>query len=67
MKGCQRKVNVNYQPCVEEAEVGMSWKFNMWQPAVANAKNTILYAIVGIVVAVLAWVAVDYVFNVLTG
>ena len=37
------------------------------QQAVANAKNTILYAIVGVIVAVLAWVAVDYVFNVLTG
>lgn len=37
------------------------------QQAVANAKNTILYAIIGVIVAVLAWVAVDYVFRVLTG
>ena len=37
------------------------------QQAVANAKNTILYAIIGVIVAVLAWVAVDYVFDVLTG
>lgn len=36
------------------------------QQAVANAKNTILYAIVGIVVAVLAWAAVDFVFSQLT-
>jgi hypothetical protein len=33
------------------------------QQAVANAKNTILYAIVGVVVALLAWAAVDYVFS----
>ena len=37
------------------------------QQAVANAKNTILYAIVGIVVAVLAWAAVSFVFDSLTG
>ena len=35
------------------------------QTAVANAKNTILYAIVGIVVAVLAFAAVDFVFETL--
>lgn len=33
------------------------------QTAVANAKNTILYAIVGVIVAVLSWAAVDYVFG----
>jgi hypothetical protein len=33
------------------------------QAAVAGAKNTILYAIVGIIVAVLAYAAVDYVFG----
>lgn len=33
------------------------------QQAVANAKNTILYAIVGIVVAVLAFAAVQFVFD----
>lgn len=36
------------------------------QQAVANAKNTILYAIVGIVVAVLAFAAVQFVFETLT-
>lgn len=36
------------------------------QQAVANAKNTILYAIVGIVVAVLAYAAVNFVFQTLT-
>ena len=33
------------------------------QNAVAGAKNTILYAIIGIIVAVLAWAAVDFVFQ----
>lgn len=37
------------------------------QQAVANAKNTILYAIVGIVVAVLAYAAVQFVFETLSG
>lgn len=37
------------------------------QQAVAGAKNTILYAIVGIVVAVLAYAAVNFVFTTLTG
>lgn len=36
------------------------------QQAVANAKNTILYAIVGIIVAVLAFAAVQYVFDAVT-
>jgi cytochrome bd-type quinol oxidase subunit 2 len=36
------------------------------QQAVTNAKNTILYAIVGIVVAVLAYAAVRFVFGTLT-
>ena len=37
------------------------------QQAVANAKNTILYAIVGIVVAVLAYAAVQFVFDTVSG
>lgn len=37
------------------------------QQAVAGAKNTIIYSIVGLVVAVLAWVAVDWVFGLLQG
>lgn len=37
------------------------------QQAVANAKNTIIYAIVGIIVAVLAYAAVNFVFGELTG
>lgn len=36
------------------------------QTAVANAKNTILYAIVGVIVAVLSWAAVDYVFGIVS-
>ncbi|HEX9679480.1 MAG TPA: pilin [Candidatus Saccharimonadales bacterium] len=37
------------------------------QQAVANAKNTVLYSIVGVVVAFLAFVAVEFVFNQLQG
>lgn len=37
------------------------------QTAVANAKNTILYAVVGIIVAVLAYAAVNFVFDTLSG
>lgn len=37
------------------------------QSAVANAKNTILYAVVGVVVALLAYAAVNYVFSVFSG
>ncbi len=37
------------------------------QGAVTNAKNTILYAIVGIIVAILAYAAVQFVFDTLTG
>jgi len=33
------------------------------QQAVAGAKNTIIYAIVGLIVAVLAYAAVNYVFS----
>lgn len=36
------------------------------QQAVAGAKNTIIYAIIGLIVAVLAWVAVDFVFQQIT-
>lgn len=35
--------------------------------AVNSAKNTILYAIVGLIVALLAYAAVDFVVNVFTG
>ncbi|MDO4870965.1 MAG: hypothetical protein Q3996_02615 [Candidatus Saccharibacteria bacterium] len=35
--------------------------------AVNSAKNTILYAIVGLIVALLAYAAVDFVINVFTG
>ena len=37
------------------------------QQAVSNAKNTILYAIVGIIVAILAYAAVQFVFNTFGG
>ena len=37
------------------------------QQAVAGAKNTIIYSIVGIIVAVLAYAAVNFVFNTLAG
>lgn len=37
------------------------------QQAVTNAKNTILYSIVGLVIAMLAFVAVQYVFNQVSG
>ena len=37
------------------------------QQAVAGAKNTIIYSIVGIIVAVLAYAAVTYVFSTLGG
>ena len=37
------------------------------QTAVAGAKNTIMYAIVGLIVAVLAYAAVQYVFDALGG
>ena len=37
------------------------------QQAVTNAKNTILYSIVGLVIAMLAFVAVNYVFSTVSG
>lgn len=37
------------------------------QQAVTNAKNTILYAIVGIIVAIVAYALVNFVFDQLTG
>ena len=37
------------------------------QQAVTNAKNTILYSIVGLVIAMLAFVAVNYVFSTVGG
>lgn len=37
------------------------------QQAVAGAKNTIIYSIVGIIVAILAYAAVNFVFDTLSG
>lgn len=37
------------------------------QSAVTNAKNTILYAIIGLVIAILAYAAVNFVFTQFTG
>lgn len=37
------------------------------QTAVAGAKNTILYAIIGIIVALLAYAAVQFVFDTISG
>lgn len=37
------------------------------QQAIASAKNTVVYAIVGLVVALLAYVAVQWVFDLISG
>ena len=37
------------------------------QQAISTAKNTVLYAIIGLIVAVLAWALVDFVFGTIGG